>query len=237
MNRAVSQLPLGFELSRGASLANYVPGPNMAACQSLEMTLSGKGERIIYLWGGCGTGKSHLLEAACRAMRSQGAEAAYVPLGEAAQLRPQLLDGLESLPLVCVDDVEQVAGRPAWEEALFHLYNRTIGTGTRLLLAGAACPADLGLRLPDLLSRLSASLVYQLRQLGESERVAAMQRRARERGFELPQQAALYLIRRQPRDIRSLLILVERLDRASLAAQRRVTVPFIREVIERGGPE
>ncbi len=167
-------------------------------------------------------------------MRVQGAEVGYVPLGVQAELQPTLLEGLERLPLVCVDDTDLVTGRLAWEEGLFHLYNRSMATGTRLLITGAASPAALGLRLPDLVSRLSASLVYQLRLLDESERVAAMQQRANDRGFELPEDAALYLIRRQPRDIRSLLVLVERLDRASLAAQRRVTIPFIREVMAQG---
>ncbi len=234
MTSAIAQLPLGFQIARGASLANYVPGPNVAACRSLEMFLSGQGEQVIYLWGGRGTGKSHLLEAACRAMRSQGVEVGYVPLRAQAGLKPLLLEGLERLPLVCVDDTEQVAGRLVWEEGLFHLYNRSMSTGTRLLITGAASPAGLGLQLPDLVSRLSASLVYQLRPLAESERVAAMQRWAHDRGFELPEEAALYLIRRQPRDIRSLLVLVERLDQASLAAQRRVTIPFIREVMAQG---
>ncbi len=237
MNRAVVQLPLGFPLDRGASLANYVPGPNGAACRSLELAVSGEGEPVIFLWGGRGTGKSHLLEAACRAMRLQGQAVALVPLADLAELEPQLLDGLERLPLVCVDDVDQAAGRLVWEEKLFHLYNRSMSTGTRLLLTGATRPADMGLRLPDLVSRLSASLVYQLKPLGESERVSVMQRRAWDMGFELSEEVARYLIRRQPRDIGSLLGLVERLDQASLAARRRVTIPFVRQVIGGDGPD
>ncbi len=235
MSPSFCQLPLSFQLDRGASMANYVPGPNVAACRSVELALAGAGEQVIYLWGGRGTGKSHLLEAACRASRRRGATVAYVPLAQVSGLRPQLLDGLERLPLVCIDDMERAAGRRAWEEQLFHLFNRSMGSDTRLLITGLAPPAELGLQLADLVSRLSASLVFQLRALGESGRVSAMQRRAEDRGFVLPEEVARYLIRRQPRDIRSLLVLVEQLDRASLAAQRRVTIPFVKEVICRDG--
>ena len=230
------QLPLAFELVNGATFANYVPGPNAAAHRSVELAASGQGHQVVYLWGTGETGKTHLLEAACRARRGQGAGVAYVPLRGNAALQPSALEGLEQLALVCLDDLDEIAGRVAWEEALFHFFNRAQATGARLLLSAAAPPSTQGLRLADLESRLSASLVYQLRKLNDAQRVSVMQGRARDRGFDLPEEVALYLIRRQPRDLRSLLQLVSRLDQASLAAQRRITIPFIRTVLAAGDP-
>ncbi len=231
MSSETPQLPLAFELPDGATFGNYVPGPNAAAHRSVELAACGKGEQTVYLWGLGGTGKTHLLEAACRVRRLHGAGVAYVPMRARDTLQPSVLDGLENLALVCVDDLERIAGHCVWEEALFHLFNRAQATGTRLLLTAAARPVAQGLQIADLVSRLSASLVYQLRQLNDAQRVVAMQRRAQDRGFMLSEEVAAYLIRRQRRDMGSLLRLVDRLDRASLAAQRRITIPFIRGML------
>lgn len=201
------------------------------ALRGVKGALEETGERFVYLWGGYGTGKSHLLEAACRAMRLEGEGAAFVPLAEQAQLEPAMLQGIEHRALVCVDDLDQVAGDRDWEEGLFHLYNRARESGVRLLMAGARAPRALGLRLPDFRSRVAAMLVFQLRSLDDEQRVEVLQLRAREQGFELPKDAAAYLVQRQPRGMHSLVQLLERLDLASLAAQRRVTIPFIRGLL------
>jgi DnaA family protein len=133
---------------------------------------------------------------------------------------------------VCVDDVEAAAGYGAWEEALFHLYNRLIDSGGGLLVSAAVAPAQLAIRLPDLVSRLGAAPVYQLHPLNDDQSLEAMRLRARQRGFELPEETGRYLLRRLPRDLSALMSLLERLDTASLAAQRKLTVPFVKSVLE-----
>ena len=138
----LAQLPLAFRLREGPSFANFVEGRNSGARDWAQAAASGQGEQSIYLWGAKGTGKTHLLEAACRLGCERGSEAVLLPLERWGQLSPGILAGLDQLSLVCVDDLENIAGRPEWEEQLFHLYNRAQESGTRLLMTGARVPAS-----------------------------------------------------------------------------------------------
>lgn len=233
MTSSAIQLPLGIALSDGATFASYYPGPNAEVLAQLQHTLE-HGSDPVYLWGKAGVGKSHLLQAACRRAGEAGQPAAYVPLGQ-ADLRPEILDGLEGLALVAVDDLDARAGDETWEIALFHLYNRLRQAHTPLLMSADAPPQDLGLRLPDLASRLSWGLVFQLKNLGDEDRLAALQHRAHGRGLTLTPEVGWFLLRRYPRDMAALFSLLDRLDAASLAAQRRLTVPFVKSVLESAG--
>lgn len=223
------QLPLGVGLRDDATFANFLAGPNAAAVAVLE---SGA-EQAVYLWGGWGSGRTHLLQAACHAAAAAGGAPAYLPLSEAEDLSPTMLEGLEAAPLVCLDDVQAVAGRPDWERGLFALYNQVREAGGRLVAAAEAAPGALGLSLPDLASRFAWGPVYHLEPLSDEQKREALRRRAARRGMELGEDVANYLLRRCPRDLHSLFGLLERLDHASLAAQRRLTIPFVREVLDR----
>ncbi len=227
------QLPLNLNLREGPSFVSFVDGPNSEIRQQVEGISSGKGDSFLYLWGMTGTGKTHLLQAACRQQKNKRSRVAFAPLSEAEFWKPEILLGLEEMSLICIDDLDRIAGQPDWEEALFHLFNRTRGNGKRLIWSGAHAPGGLGIGMPDLVSRIASSLVLHLRPLTDSGRKEVLRRRAAEQGFELPIEVAEYLLRRQPRDTHSLVRLLERLDRASLAAQRRVTIPFIRSLLEK----
>lgn len=150
---------------------------------------------------------------------------------ERAEFTSGSLAGCERLSIVCIDDVDLVAGDAAWNRALFNLYNGLVDQQGKLVLTAGRAPAGLHWALPDLASRMSASLVLQLRVLEEDDQVEVLRLRAQRRGLELPEETARYLLRRVPRDLRSLCALLETLDVASLASQRRLTVPFIREVL------
>ena len=229
------QLPLGIKLPDSATFTNLVQGRNSEAVYHLQACLSsaltGHDHRTIYLWGGAGCGKSHLLQAACHALSAQGTATAYVPLRHHQQLHPDMLEGLENLALVCIDDVEAVAGKRSWEDALFHLYNRMQTGAGLLLLSGHAAPSDLELVLADLRSRIGWDLVFQLHPLDDAGKKQALQLRARSRGFTLPDEVADYLLRYYPRDIHAQFGLLDRLDTASLVEQRRLTVPFVKAVL------
>lgn len=222
-----AQLPLRIGLRDTATFENYHPGANAGVLQAVR---SGT-EPCIYLWGAPGTGKTHLLQAACHQAQAGGETCAYLPGTELPALGPELLDGLEQLALVCLDDVQALAGAALWERALFDLYNRCRDAGTRLMLAGARAPVGLGIRLPDLVSRLGWGPVFQLHSLSDEDKVEALRQRAVARGLELPDEVARYLLQRSARDTHSLFRLLEQLDRASLAAQRKLTIPFVRELI------
>lgn len=221
------QLTLRIGLRDSATFANFLPGDNAAPLHLLQQCT----EPFVYLWGGIGSGRSHLLQAACHTETAHGGSPAYLPLAELAQAGVELLDGLEQMSLVCLDDLQAVVGDRDWEESLFHLYNRVRDAGGRLLAAADASPSALGIHLPDLRSRLSWGPVFQLQSLDDAGKLAALQLRAQARGMELGEEVGTYLLRRCPRDMHALFELLERLDQASLAAQRRLTIPFVRELI------
>ncbi len=222
------QLPLGIGLRPGISFDTFVPGSNAQALASLRGFLRVQQDPFIYLWGEPGVGKTHLLQAACHDADRQGLEAAYVPLEHIEELSPEIFMGLEQLALVCVDDAERIIGDAGWEQGLFHLFNRVRDQGGHLLVSADRSPASLQPALPDLASRLSWGLCYRILPLDEADRRLALMQAAQQRGLQLPEDTADYLLRRCPRDLGSLLALLDRLDRASLAAQRRLTIPFVR---------
>ena len=228
----MSQLPLSVGLPGTASFGNYVSGPNTQALGALREWVDGTGPRVLFLWGSQGTGKTHLVEAVCRQLRKIGQPVAFVPLGGVDDIDPALLEGLEATPFICIDNLDGVLGRQPWEHALFNLYNEAERTHSRLLLTGATSTATLSFGLEDLRSRIAAALTFQLRTLDESDRERAVQMRARERGFEIPQDVADYLMRRYPRSMHELIDLVEKLDHSTLAAQRRVTIPFVKSLLD-----
>ncbi len=227
----IAQLPLGLSLAPGATFASYFTGPNALAVALLRDMAEATGERQIYVAAGAGLGKSHLLQAACHAAGSRGEPVAYLPLGEVGVPDPAVFDGLEELALVAVDDVDAVVGRPEWEMALFRLINGMRISGARLALAARAAPAELGVGLPDLASRLAWGPVVRLVDLDDEAKGEALIERARQLGLELPAATANYLVRHHRRDLAGLLARLEELDRASLAAGRRLTVPFVRQVL------
>jgi DnaA family protein len=228
------QLPLGVRLRDDATFANYYPGANAAALGYVERLCeadAGWTESLIYLWGGEGVGRSHLLQAACLRFEQRGEAAVYLPLADVADYGPELLDGLDQSELVCLDDLDAVAGRADWEEALFHLFNRLRDAGRRLLLAASVSPRELPVQLPDLQSRLTLALVFQLQALSDEDKLRALQLRASRRGLHLTDEVGRFILTRGERSMSALFELLERLDQASLQAQRKLTIPFLKETL------
>lgn len=229
--KAPVQLPLGIILRDDARFENFVSGDNGLARAELERAAQGQGEQYIYLWGHAGVGCSHLLQSCCHAADPVRRTAVYLPLAELSHAGPELLDDLDQLQLVCIDNLERVAGQPAWEEALFHLFNRMRAVGHVLILAAERSPRSLGLKLPDLESRLNWGLVFQIRPLDDETKEIALKARAGARGLQLGDEVVRYLMHHGSRDMANLLVTLDKLDRASLSAQRRITVPFVKQVM------
>jgi DnaA-homolog protein len=223
----MKQLPLGMRLQDRAVFESFLPAAAPIALAAARSFAQAGGDALLYLHGVAGSGKSHLLQAICAAVPGAG----YFPLRMLAELGSESLDGAARLPLVAIDDLHLAAGLPAWEQRLFGLYNDGLAAGNRLVVAAEVPAADLPVRLPDLRSRLAAMPHFSLRPLDESQQRAALQLRASLRGIELPDETVLYLQRRFARDMGRLHALLDRLDLASLQEQRRLTVPFIRQVL------
>lgn len=220
------QLPLPVRLRDVAVFDTFEPGPNGPVVAMLA-DLEGAGP-AAWLWGAAGSGKSHLLQAACAAHPP----AAYLPVAELLPAGAAVLEDWDDRRLVCLDDIDRLAGHAEWERAAFALFNRLWERGGRLVVSARGGPATIRFALPDLQTRLTWGGVFRLEPLSDEERVAALQRRARHRGLDLPVESARYLMRRLPRDMRALCGWLDTLDIASLAAGKRLTLPFVRSVVE-----
>lgn len=230
-----TQLPLSIRLPDSSVFESYFAGRNQPVVDTL-LALSAddklRAPTCIWIHGAAGTGKTHLLQAACSRASREGRTAAYLPLPDVIGLGEELLAGFGEISLVCLDDAQVVAGRELWERALFRLHQELDERGGRLLVAGLAPPAALPFKLRDLGSRLNGGLVLTLHPLEESGQIAALQLRAQLRGLELPDEVAQFMLRRLPRDMTHLYAVLDELDAASLVAQRRLTVPFVKAVLE-----
>ena len=224
-------MTLRVGLRDDATLANFYSHHNGSAVAAVTSLADGQGEPYLYLWGESGAGCSHLLQAACHQAGSRGRSAFYLPLDLLLQQGPVILEGLETLELVCIDQLHRLAGIPEWEEGLFHLYNRLREANRSLLIAANRAPRQLRLELPDLASRLSWGVVYRIEALDDSAKQAALQARAHARGIELTDEVAQFILHRSPRQTGELFELLDQLDRASLSAQRKVTIPFVKQTL------
>lgn len=225
------QLPLGISLREEARFENFILGENGLLCAALKASASGEGDSMVYVWGQSGSGRSHLLQSACHLAGAVNHQAIYLPMDELIHLDPCLFEGMEHMDLVCIDDLQQVAGKPEWEEAIFHLYNRLRAADVRLIVAASDIPARLALELPDLTSRLQWGLVFQVQPIQEDAKIDALKARANSRGFELSDEVLRYIMHHGKRDLTDLLTLLDQLDHASLSAHRRITVPFVKQVM------
>jgi DnaA family protein len=228
MNR---QLALALQLNDEATFADFCFEGNTFVKQQLEMTIHAHGERFIYLWGPLGCGKSHLLQAACQAL-GHNHSAIYLPLLALKEWGPEMLDGIEEQALISIDDIDAIAGVTLWEEALFHLFNRIRDNEkTLLMITGVMPPAHSPIILPDLRSRLSSGLILQLNELNDFDKLNTLKLRAKKRGFELTPSVGQFLLNRCARNMHDLESLLDRLDEASLIAQRKITIPFVKETL------
>jgi DnaA-homolog protein len=221
------QLPLGIGIRPSVDFASFINGRNGEAVSRLRTPL----DPFIYLWGESGSGKSHLLQAACGQAHGEGRQPAYLPLKAEREIDPAMLEGLEGFALVCLDDLERVAGRTEWERAIFNLFNMLRDSGAQLAVTADRPPAQLPLGLPDLASRLTWGPCYHLLPLNDDGRLELLLASAERRGMSMSVETASFLLQRTPRDIHFLSLLMDRLDSASLAAQRKLTIPFVREIL------
>ncbi|WP_111656214.1 DnaA regulatory inactivator Hda [Isoalcanivorax indicus] len=223
-----AQLPLALRLREGFDLDSYAGAPGLAA--AVQALVAGEWGQL-YLHGPSGTGRTHLLSAAVRRAEEQGVAACLLPGEEMAHLTPDVLEAFDQYGLLAIDNVDALAGLPVWEEALFHLYNRCREAGAGLLFAALAPPVAAGFVLPDLASRLAAGPVYRLAVPDDAALADLLQRRAGRRGLVLGDEVAAYVVQRGERTPAALMALLETLDEHALARQRRLTIPFVKEVL------
>lgn len=226
------QLPLPVRLDDEASFANFFPHAAVApALAQLQSALAGAPVGVL-LHGASGSGRSHLLQACCHAAEARGESAVYLPLAQLVAAPPtEVLAALERSRLLCLDDLDAVTGITTWDEALFHLLNRVATARASVVMASRLPPAALPPMLADLRSRLQAMLVLALAEPDDEAKLEALLLRARGRGLVMSRETGSYVLQRAPRGMSALLGVLEQLDRRSLQAGRRLSIPFVREVM------
>lgn len=225
------QLTLDIELPEEATLDNFCWHGNELLESQVKYHLASKAERFFYIWGKPASGKSHLLQAISSTLQHN---ASYLPLKQLKTYGPDALMGIEALSLICLDDIDAVSGDKAFEEALFHLYNKCRDKpDTLLFISGQQSATQLDIVLPDLRSRLSWGLNFELHSLSEEDKKNVLISRAKQKGLSLNAQVSDYLLTHYSRDMHDINGILHALDKASLEKQRKLTIPFVKEVLAR----
>jgi len=227
----MQQLPLAMRLRERATFEAFVAGSNARTVAQLRRIALEPDASVAWLWGASSVGKSHLLQACCAEVGTQGRRALYLPLSQLLPLGTEALEAWQGAGLLALDELERIIGQRDWERALFALYRDAEERGAAVIVAAERPPQELPFALPDLRSRFAAALLLPLQPLDEAGQREALRRRARARGLELPPATARFLQQRFRRELPTLYTLLDTLDEAALQAQRRLTVPFIRQVL------
>ena len=223
----MKQLPLPVNISEYMTFDSFFVGNN----SGLIDALNDRNQKFIWVTGDSGTGKTHLLSALCNQYAMQGKRIQYLSMIESEDYTPSIIDGLSGLRLIAIDDAEYVIGQFSWEEKLMNLYETIIGSETRLVIGSKQTPKAMNFSIPDLASRFSLGLLYRINQLSDDDLIKAIQFHANVRGFELPTDSAKFLIKRSSRSVSSLMDILNILDYESLSSKRKLTIPFIKTVL------
>jgi len=225
------QVPVHFEFRANQTFDDFFPGTNLEIINHLRTSIAGNGERQIFLWGQSGLGKSHLLQACCQQAQSLQLSSFYFALSSLELPDPELLTGLDKFDVVCFDNIEHIAGNQAWELGFFNFFNLHRDQGHTLILSAACPPNEIAIQLPDLKTRLNWGLTLKIQPLCDTDRITALIFKAGQMGFEISPQAGRFLLTHYDRDLSSLWALLTKLDRASLAAKRKLTIPFLKQIL------
>lgn len=225
------QLALGVKLRDDARFDNFHGERNARAASRLRTAVEQRETpRSIIICGDGDTGKSHLLQGVCHLAEQQHRPAICISMEELLTIGPDAISGLELNEVVCLDDLDRVAGLPEWEEAVFHLYNRVNDRDGQIVISLSDLPAELPFSLADLVSRLRHGLLIQLGINRDDDRLRILIARAEQRGLVLSEEVAGFILKRAPRRLADLLAVLDQLDDKSLKAQRRLTIPFVKSV-------
>lgn len=228
-----SQLVLGVRLRDDARFDNFHGDRNREAALRLSSVCSQAADLpVVVVCGDSDTGKSHLLQAVCHHAEAEGKTAVCISITELEPFGPEALAGLDTMDVVALDDLDRIAGKADWEEAVFHFYNRLHDGGHMLIVSLSEVPGALPFVLPDLVSRLHHGFIVQLGTYRDDDRLKILMARAQKRGLTMTDDVAGFIMRRAPRRLGELLGILDTLDENSLQAQRRLTVPFVKTVMQ-----
>lgn len=229
-NYVPEQLAVQFEFLSTQSFSGFYPNGNEEIITHLQQFFIND-EQQIFLWGQAGAGKSHLLQACCQEANNLKKTTFYFSLAEKPLPSPSMFEGLENIDLVCFDNIDQIIENPEWEHAFFNFFNLHRDNNNRLLLSALCPPKYLGLQLPDLKTRMDWGLTLKLSPLSDEERLNALIYKANILGFKIPINVGKFLMTHYASDLPSIWKLLNKIEQATLAAQRKLTIPFLKQIL------
>ena len=226
------QFPLQFEFQANKGFDSFYPGSYAEIIAELHHLISGEGERQIFLYGNEGYGKSHLLQASCQLAHQKGMNPFYYPLNKRKLPPLAMLENLEKIKLVCIDDIDEIAGLLDWEQAFLNFFEQHLENNQRMILSARIHPDDIEMILPDLKNHLLNGLTLKLQPLADEESVSALICKASHIGLIITPKVGHFLLSHYASDLPSMWRLLEQLDKATLSAQRKLTIPFLKKILE-----
>jgi DnaA family protein len=224
------QYPLHFEFLANQAFTDFFAGENQSIIENLKQCVLGNSEQNIFLQGKSGQGKSHLLQACCHYAQQQHKQSFYFDLSRHSRHQPAILAGIDEYDVVCLDNVDSIVGNKKWEHALYELMKCHYEKGHQLIISSSYLPNHMELITTDLKAYLNWGLILQLKTLVDTNNINALIFKADSMGFEISPQVGRFLVIQHPTELHELWRLLDKIDRASLAAKRKLTVPFLKQL-------
>jgi|TARA_B100001758_G_scaffold66030_2_gene55165 DnaA family protein len=228
---SLTQIPFKFDNFKKRDFDSFFQGENKDLLYFLNTMIKTKSNNSIYIWGPQGTGKTHLLQAACKKANEMDWHVTYIPLEQYRDFSIDILDGLGKLDLVCIDDLEFIIDNIEWQQRVTLLFNEIRDNKNSIIISSKISPNNIKIDLDDLKSRLVWGHVFKIKAADDELKIKILKKEANERSFNLNDDVVEFLIRRSNRDLTSLIEILDEIDRSSLAAKRKITVPFVKELI------
>lgn len=226
------QFPLAFEFQSNQGFNTFFTASNQEIVTQLQKLILGTGERQIFLYGEAALGKSHLLQSCCQFAHKQGMNPFYYPFEEKRLPSLSMLENLEDVKLVCFDNINEIIGNLNWEQAFLNFLNQNAENNNRLILTARIDPTEIEVKLPDLKNSLNSGLSLKLNPLEQNETISALIHKASYMGIIISRKVGYFLVTHYASDLPSMWILLEQLDKATLSAQRKLTIPFLKQILE-----
>jgi DnaA family protein len=226
-----TQYSLDIALPKFATFETFIDTTGQLLSELAQLTKNKYEPQQYFLWGSVSTGKTHLLQAICNQLASTDLNVIYLPMKELVNQSADILNDMLQLDVLCIDDVDVVLGDQQWDRQLFILINELRANNKCIVMTATSSPHEVNVSLPDLASRLVWGPVYKLSLLEDHEKSRAIQAHAKVRGLEVSDEVCSYLLKRFPRDLNKLIELLDQLDKESLVQQKKVTVPFVKSVL------
>ena len=224
------QIPVQFDFQSNQSFSTFYPGNNEEIINHLQKIFINN-EQQIFLWGDRGSGKTHLLQALGQESNACNKTSFYYSLDTNNLPDPAMLEGLDNFDIVCFDNIEQIAGNTEWEQAFFNFYNLHRDENNKLVVTAPCPPKYLAIQLPDLKTRMSWGLTLKLKALSDEQQLNALIYKANDLGFEISVKVGRFLITHYARDLPSIWVLLDKIEQATLAAKRKLTIPFLKQIM------